>query len=88
LSRSRLAFQGVGSMLSIETGYNAGLGHGAVRRYRHIQRELPRLMAQEPQVREFILRTVSDYYAGRQETDSKFDRVLAELQEQDFAPPP
>lgn len=53
-----------------------------------IQRELPRLMVQEPQVREFILRTVSDYYAGRQETDSKFDRVLAELQEQDFAPPP
>jgi hypothetical protein len=45
-----------------------------------IQKELPQLMAQEPQVREFILRTVSDYYAGRQETDSKFDRILAELQ--------
>jgi hypothetical protein len=45
-----------------------------------IQTELPRLMAQEPQVREFILRTVSDYYAGKQETDSKFDRILAELQ--------
>jgi hypothetical protein len=45
-----------------------------------IQTELPRLMAQEPQVREFILRTVSDYYAGKQETDSKFDRILAELE--------
>ncbi len=45
-----------------------------------IQQELPRLMIQEPQVREFILRTVSEYYAGRQETDSKFDRILAELQ--------
>jgi hypothetical protein len=45
-----------------------------------IQRELPRLLAQEPQMRDFILRTVSDYYAGKQETDSKFDRILAELQ--------
>ena len=45
-----------------------------------IQQELPRLLAQEPQVRDFILRTVSEYYAGRQETDSKFDRILAELQ--------
>ena len=45
-----------------------------------IQQELPRLIAQEPQVRDFILRTVSEYYAGRQETDSKFDRILAELQ--------
>ncbi|NCJ06338.1 DUF3782 domain-containing protein [Synechococcales cyanobacterium C] len=45
-----------------------------------IQRELPRLIAQEPQVRDFILRTVSEYYAGKPETDSKFDRVLAELQ--------
>ncbi len=45
-----------------------------------IQQELPKLLAQEPQVRDFILRTVSEYYAGRQETDSKFDRILAELQ--------
>ncbi len=26
------------------------------------------------------MRTVSEYYAGKQETDSKFDRILAELQ--------
>jgi hypothetical protein len=26
------------------------------------------------------LRTVSNYYAGKQETESKFDRILAELQ--------
>ncbi len=45
-----------------------------------IQQELPRLIAQEPLVRDFILRTVSEYYAGKTETDSKFDRILAELQ--------
>jgi hypothetical protein len=45
-----------------------------------IQQELPRLMAQEPQVREFVLRTVSDFYMGRREADSKFDRILDELQ--------
>jgi len=45
-----------------------------------IQQELPGLIAQAPQVREFVLRTVSEYYAGKQETESKFDRVLAELQ--------
>ena len=45
-----------------------------------IQEELPRLIAQEPLVRDFILRTVSEYYASKSETESKFDRVLAELQ--------
>ncbi|MCM1983001.1 PD-(D/E)XK nuclease family protein [Lyngbya confervoides] len=45
-----------------------------------IQQELPRLIAQEPLVRDFILRTVSDYYASKSETESKFDRILAELQ--------
>ncbi|NJL53857.1 DUF3782 domain-containing protein [bacterium] len=45
-----------------------------------VQQELPRLISQEPQVRDFIMRTVSEYYAGKQETDSKFDRILAELQ--------
>ncbi|MEB3312831.1 MAG: DUF3782 domain-containing protein [Cyanobacteriota bacterium] len=37
-------------------------------------------MAQDPLVRDFILRTVSEYYASKPETESKFDRVLAELQ--------
>lgn len=45
-----------------------------------IQQELPRLMAQEPQVRGFILQTVSDFYMDRREADIKFDRILAELQ--------
>jgi hypothetical protein len=45
-----------------------------------IQRELPTLIAQDPSVRDFILRTVSDYYAGKQETESNFDRILNELQ--------
>ena len=45
-----------------------------------IQQELPRLIAQDSLVRDFILRTVSEYYASKPETESKFDRVLAELQ--------
>jgi hypothetical protein len=45
-----------------------------------IQQELPRLMAQEPQVREFVLQTVSTFYMGRREAESRFDRILAELQ--------
>jgi hypothetical protein len=45
-----------------------------------IQQQLPNLIAQDPLIRDFILRTVSDYYAGKQETESKFDRILAELQ--------
>jgi hypothetical protein len=45
-----------------------------------IREQLPQLIAQEPLVRDFVLRTVSDYYAGKQETESKFDRILAELQ--------
>ena len=45
-----------------------------------IQRELPNIIAEDPLIRDFILRTVSNYYAGKQETESKFDRILAELQ--------
>ncbi|PZV25390.1 MAG: hypothetical protein DCF12_15105 [Snowella sp.] len=45
-----------------------------------IREQLPQLIAQEPSVRDFVLRTVSNYYAGKQETESKFDRILAELQ--------
>ncbi|WP_255611322.1 hypothetical protein [Synechocystis sp. PCC 7339] len=30
-----------------------------------IQKELPQLLAQEPLVRDFVLRTVSEYYAPR-----------------------
>ena len=45
-----------------------------------IQDILPELIANDPAVRDFVLRTVSNYYAGKQETESRFDRVLAELQ--------
>ncbi|AFZ46688.1 protein of unknown function DUF1626 [Cyanobacterium stanieri PCC 7202] len=45
-----------------------------------IQQQLPELINNDPQIRDFILRTVSDYYSPRQETESKFDRILAELQ--------
>ncbi|AIE74660.1 MULTISPECIES: PD-(D/E)XK nuclease family protein [unclassified Synechocystis] len=45
-----------------------------------IQRELPRAIAEEPAIRDFVPRTVSEYYAPRTEFDLKFDRVLDELQ--------
>ncbi|MFZ9738931.1 MAG: PD-(D/E)XK nuclease family protein [Prochlorotrichaceae cyanobacterium] len=45
-----------------------------------IEQELPKLIAQNPLVKDFVLRTVSEYYANKPETDSKFDRILAELQ--------
>ncbi|MBL1208637.1 DUF3782 domain-containing protein [Geminocystis sp. GBBB08] len=45
-----------------------------------IQQQLPELISKDPQIRDFILRTVSEYYSPKQETDSKFDRILTELQ--------
>lgn len=45
-----------------------------------IQKELPRAIAEEPGMRDFVLRTVSEYYTPRSEFDEKFDRVLNELQ--------
>lgn len=45
-----------------------------------VQDILPQLIAEDPLVRDFVLRTVSNYYASREETESRFDRVLAELQ--------
>jgi hypothetical protein len=45
-----------------------------------IKRELPRAIATEPAMRDFVLRTVSEYYTPRSEFDLKFDRVLDELQ--------
>jgi hypothetical protein len=45
-----------------------------------LQEILPELIANDPAVRDFVLRTVSNYYAGKEETESRFDRVLAELQ--------
>lgn len=45
-----------------------------------VQDILPQLIAEDPAVRDFVLRTVSNYYDSREATESKFDRVLAELQ--------
>ncbi|WNC53547.1 MULTISPECIES: DUF3782 domain-containing protein [unclassified Thermosynechococcus] len=45
-----------------------------------IQRELPQLVAQDPSLRDFILRTVLDVSLPRREADIKFDRILTELQ--------
>jgi hypothetical protein len=45
-----------------------------------LQELLPELIANDPAVRDFVLRTVFNYYAGKAETESRFDRVLAELQ--------
>jgi hypothetical protein len=45
-----------------------------------IQQQLPEIIAQDPLIRDFILRTVSNYYSSKQETDSKFNRILDELQ--------
>ena len=46
-----------------------------------IQQQLPELISQDPQIRDFILRTVSNYYAPKQETESRFDQILRELRE-------
>ena len=46
-----------------------------------IEQQLPELISQDPQIRDFILRTVSDYYAPKQETESRFDQILRELRE-------
>jgi len=45
-----------------------------------IQKELPRAIAEEPAIRDFVLRTVSEYYTPKTEFDQKFDRVMVELQ--------
>ena len=45
-----------------------------------IRQNPPEMLAQDPLVRDFVLRTVSSYYAVKSEADSKFDRILAELQ--------
>ena len=45
-----------------------------------IKSELPRMMETDPEIREFIFRITRDLYAGEQETESRFDRILDELQ--------
>lgn len=43
-----------------------------------IRRELPNAL-QDAQVRDFVIQTVNEFYAGKQETESRFDRILDEL---------
>jgi hypothetical protein len=41
--------------------------------------QLPRLMKTKPEIRDFILRVTREQYAGKQETESRFDRIMDEL---------
>jgi len=43
--------------------------------------QLPHLMETEPEIRDLILRVTRDHYAGKQETESRFDRVMDELKQ-------
>ncbi len=45
-----------------------------------IKQVLPQALAEDPGIRDFILRTVSDYYAPKSEADLKFDRILDKLE--------
>lgn len=52
-----------------------------------IRDQLPSILAEDASIRDFILRTVSDYYSPKRDTDQKFeefkqrvDRILDELQ--------
>jgi len=46
---------------------------------RLIKQELPGILRQNSEMREWVLRLTQERYAGRQETESRFDRVLDEL---------
>ena len=45
-----------------------------------IQQELPQLLTHDATLRDFIVRSLSEYYAGKPDTESRFDRVLNELE--------
>ncbi|MEW5803706.1 MAG: DUF3782 domain-containing protein [bacterium] len=47
---------------------------------RIIREELPRIMQTDEEIARFILRLTSQYYAGKPETEDRFDRMLKELQ--------
>ncbi len=47
---------------------------------RAILAELPRLMESDPDVRDFILRITRERFADKEETESRFDRIMFELQ--------
>ncbi|HDQ70553.1 MAG TPA: DUF3782 domain-containing protein [Chloroflexi bacterium] len=45
-----------------------------------LMRELPVIMKQDPEVRQFILQLSRQHFADKEETASRFDRILDELQ--------
>ncbi|XGB41375.1 MAG: DUF3782 domain-containing protein [Nodosilinea sp. LVE1205-7] len=47
-----------------------------------LQALLPQLIAEDPLIRDFVLRTVSNYYSSKAETESNFDRTLARMDQE------
>ncbi|WP_061546337.1 PD-(D/E)XK nuclease family protein [Cylindrospermopsis raciborskii] len=45
-----------------------------------IRQELEQLIVEDPVIKNLILGSMSQYYIGRQDADSKFDQTLAQLQ--------
>ncbi|MEY3256179.1 MAG: hypothetical protein RLZZ29_1314 [Cyanobacteriota bacterium] len=45
-----------------------------------IKQQLKQLIVEDPVIKNLILGSISQYYIGRQDADSKFDRTLAQLQ--------
>jgi hypothetical protein len=45
-----------------------------------IKEELPKIMQTDEEVTRFILRISSQYYAGKIETEDRFDRILNEME--------
>ncbi|ACK71363.1 Protein of unknown function DUF1626 [Gloeothece citriformis PCC 7424] len=43
-----------------------------------IQQELPKIL-QDREMRDFVLQTVTHYFAGKQETETRFEQILEEL---------
>jgi hypothetical protein len=44
-----------------------------------LKQQLPDLLRQDDEIRGLVLHTVEQYFANRQETESRFDQVLAEM---------
>jgi len=44
-----------------------------------VMQELPKIIQQDAEVRQFILDLSQQHYAGKAETESRFDRIMDEL---------
>jgi hypothetical protein len=44
-----------------------------------LQQQLPQIIAEDSQIRDLILRTVSNYYAPKDETQDRFNQLMEEL---------